>query len=149
MNTAQVAIIVTWGSLGTLKAVVVEVRWKLLNCEAFTMKRTINDSISFFVLATVLLRPCCSVVGDEPVRDAPVTVYLLAGLVWMQGESDAYFEKMVLQYETNLTNFITRVRHDFNTPQFPWSSAEYSQAAEPRRTYLRKVCHPSPLFPCP
>jgi len=45
--------------------------------------------------------------------------YQIAGMVWMQGESDAYIEKMAMQYETHLTNFIARVRHDFNTPQLP------------------------------
>jgi hypothetical protein len=43
----------------------------------------------------------------------------IAGMLWMQGESDAYIG-MASAYAGNLTNFIGRVRSDFATPDMPF-----------------------------
>jgi hypothetical protein len=40
----------------------------------------------------------------------------VAGMIWMQGESDAKNHDYALAYGTNLTNFIADVREDFDTP---------------------------------
>ena len=44
----------------------------------------------------------------------------IAGMIWMQGESDAMNPAYAPQYETNLTNLIQNVRTDFNTPDMPF-----------------------------
>jgi hypothetical protein len=45
----------------------------------------------------------------------------IAGMIWMQGESDAYNgSASAATYATNLTNFIGHVRSDFNTPNMPF-----------------------------
>jgi hypothetical protein len=41
----------------------------------------------------------------------------IAGMVWMQGETDATNHAYALAYETNLTNLITKVRSDFAAPE--------------------------------
>ncbi len=43
----------------------------------------------------------------------------IAGMAWMQGESDAITESYALDYEDNLTVFIDRVRQDVETPDMP------------------------------
>jgi hypothetical protein len=43
----------------------------------------------------------------------------IAGMLWMQGESDAYIG-MASVYAENLTNFIGRVRSDFAAPNMPF-----------------------------
>ncbi len=40
----------------------------------------------------------------------------IAGMIWMQGESDAYNATYGAAYEANLTNLINTVRSDFTTP---------------------------------
>ncbi len=44
----------------------------------------------------------------------------IAGMIWMQGESDALNPAYAPHYETNLTNLIQTVRSDFNTPDMPF-----------------------------
>ena len=44
----------------------------------------------------------------------------LAGFFWMQGESDALTITYASAYETNLTNFIARVRADLHSPWLPF-----------------------------
>jgi hypothetical protein len=44
----------------------------------------------------------------------------IAGMIWMQGESDAMNHTYATAYQTNLTNLIARVRSDFNTPNMPF-----------------------------
>ena len=46
--------------------------------------------------------------------------YEIAGMVWMQGESDSSVEARALRYQANLTAFIARVRHDFGVPDLPF-----------------------------
>lgn len=41
---------------------------------------------------------------------------VIAGMLWMQGESDAYFDDTAAAYKTNLEGLIATVRTDFNTP---------------------------------
>jgi len=45
--------------------------------------------------------------------------YEISGMLWMQGESDAY-EGQAASYETNLVNFIADMRTQFNTPEMPF-----------------------------
>lgn len=45
--------------------------------------------------------------------------YEISGMIWMQGESDAY-EGEAANYETNLINFIADMRAQFNTPEMPF-----------------------------
>lgn len=45
--------------------------------------------------------------------------YVISGMIWMQGESDAY-EREAASYETNLVNFIADMRAQFNTPEMPF-----------------------------
>lgn len=40
----------------------------------------------------------------------------IAGMLWMQGETDARIESYAINYGTNLKNLITAVRTDFNAP---------------------------------
>jgi len=41
-------------------------------------------------------------------------------MVWMQGESDAYYAPYAIAYEENLTHFVDRVREDFDSPDMPF-----------------------------
>ncbi|MBK1875444.1 sialate O-acetylesterase [Pelagicoccus mobilis] len=45
--------------------------------------------------------------------------YEISGMLWMQGESDAY-ESQASAYEANLVNFIEVVREELNTPDMPF-----------------------------
>jgi len=45
--------------------------------------------------------------------------YEISGMLWMQGESDAY-ESQAAVYETNLTNFIRVMRSELKTPKMPF-----------------------------
>jgi len=51
--------------------------------------------------------------------EANLVPYEISGILWMQGESDAY-EGEAANYETNLTNFITHMRTALGTPQLPF-----------------------------
>jgi hypothetical protein len=44
----------------------------------------------------------------------------IAGMIWMQGESDAMSHADALAYQANLTNFIGKVRSDLNVPNMPF-----------------------------
>ena len=46
--------------------------------------------------------------------------YEIAGMVWMQGESDSAFANMAPKYKLNLTRFIARARRDFDVPDMPF-----------------------------
>ena len=48
--------------------------------------------------------------------------YEISGMLWMQGESDAY-EGQAASYETNLVAFVTDMRAQFNTPKMPFAIA--------------------------
>lgn len=53
--------------------------------------------------------------------DAEGTAWEIAGMIWMQGESDAYSdEDIAAAYEANLTHFISRVRDDVGAPDLPF-----------------------------
>ncbi len=45
--------------------------------------------------------------------------YEISGMLWMQGESDAY-ESQASAYEVNLVNFIEVMRREFNAPDMPF-----------------------------
>ena len=49
----------------------------------------------------------------------------IAGMIWMQGESDAYNAAYGAAYATNLTYFINTVRTDFSTPTMPFVVAHH------------------------
>ncbi|MDP2309466.1 MAG: sialate O-acetylesterase [Pseudomonadota bacterium] len=54
--------------------------------------------------------------------DAESTDWEIAGMIWMQGESDAYTTlEQAEAYEGNLTAFIARVREDVAAPDMPFS----------------------------
>ncbi|MCP4803785.1 MAG: sialate O-acetylesterase [Proteobacteria bacterium] len=44
----------------------------------------------------------------------------IAGMAWMQGESDAITSSTAVLYEDNLTRFIQRAREDVGTPDMPF-----------------------------
>lgn len=44
----------------------------------------------------------------------------IAGMCWMQGESDATDTSMAISYKVNLTNFIKDIRKEFNVPDMPF-----------------------------
>lgn len=44
----------------------------------------------------------------------------IAGMIWMQGESDALNSSNASSYAANLENFIGKVRGDFNDPDMPF-----------------------------
>jgi hypothetical protein len=46
--------------------------------------------------------------------------YEIAGMCWMQGESDACAPNIAADYEANLTAFINDVRKEFNVPDMPF-----------------------------
>jgi len=53
----------------------------------------------------------------------------IAGMIWMQGESDAILTKDVAdEYEYNLTNLINDLRSEFNVPQMPFVIGQISEA---------------------
>ncbi|NLX22530.1 MAG: sialate O-acetylesterase [Phycisphaerae bacterium] len=45
---------------------------------------------------------------------------VIAGMVWMQGESDAMNHDWAVAYGENLTTLIDKVRSDFDTPNMPF-----------------------------
>lgn len=51
--------------------------------------------------------------------DKAGTKYEIAGMLWMQGESDAH-EKRAADYEKNLRAFIAHMRESFETPEMPF-----------------------------
>ena len=44
----------------------------------------------------------------------------IAGMIWMQGESDALNSSYAQSYAANLENFIGKVRSDFDAPEMPF-----------------------------
>ncbi|HOV25821.1 MAG TPA: sialate O-acetylesterase [Pseudobacteroides sp.] len=50
----------------------------------------------------------------------PEIEYEIAGMCWMQGESDACAPNIASDYESNLTAFINDVRKDLNVPNMPF-----------------------------
>lgn len=53
--------------------------------------------------------------------DAAGTDWEIAGMIWMQGESDAFDITVAEAYEANLTRFVARVRDDVSTPDMPFA----------------------------
>jgi hypothetical protein len=51
---------------------------------------------------------------------SPGTQYEIAGMCWMQGESDACAPNIASDYEGNLTAFISDVRKELNAPNMPF-----------------------------
>ncbi len=62
--------------------------------------------------------------------------YEIAGMLWLQGESDAV-EKMGAEYEHNLSAFIVQMRSEFKTPEMPFIIARvrdfYGKGAQANR----------------
>ena len=52
--------------------------------------------------------------------DAAGQAYRVAGMIWMQGESDACYDAYAASYEANMTHFIERVREDVGQPEMPF-----------------------------
>lgn len=53
----------------------------------------------------------------------------IAGMIWMQGESDAILTKAVAdEYEFNLTNLINDIRSEFKAPQMAFIIGQISEA---------------------
>lgn len=53
----------------------------------------------------------------------------IAGMIWMQGESDAILTQAVAdEYGYNLTNLINDLRSEFNVPQMPFVIGQISEA---------------------
>lgn len=50
----------------------------------------------------------------------PGIEYEIAGMCWMQGESDACAPNIAADYEANLTAFISDVREEFKVPNMPF-----------------------------
>jgi hypothetical protein len=55
-----------------------------------------------------------------------------SGVFWMQGERDARYPAAAAEYETNLAEFIQRLRRDLKTPQLPFI---FGQVNPPASTY--------------
>jgi hypothetical protein len=71
------------------------------------------------------------VVFMNTVTDALATMGLncspyVAGMIWMQGESDSSDLEAALAYEQNLTNFIDSVRSDIGVPDMPFVIGQIS-----------------------
>lgn len=65
--------------------------------------------------------------------DASNVNYSICGMLWMQGESDAY-ESQATAYEVNLVNFIEVMRREFDAPVMPFIIArvlDYFGGIEP------------------
>jgi hypothetical protein len=54
----------------------------------------------------------------------PGYTYEIAGMCWMQGESDAMNNNYANEYQSNLTNFIKDVRSAFQVPNMPFVLAK-------------------------
>ena len=63
------------------------------------------------------------------VLEAEGQKFRIAGMAWMQGESDATYEPWALSYQQNLTDLIYRVREDFSAPTMPFSMGKIDCAA--------------------
>jgi len=61
--------------------------------------------------------------------EAEGQAFRIAGMAWMQGESDASYEAWALAYQQNLTHLIYRVREDFSAPTMPFSMGRIDCAA--------------------
>jgi hypothetical protein len=53
--------------------------------------------------------------------DEKGVLWRIAGMGWMQGESDATYGEWANAYEDNLTAFVARVREDVKTPAMPFA----------------------------
>ena len=54
------------------------------------------------------------------VLDARDQTYEIAGMIWMQGESDACYDVYADSYQRNMAHFIDRAREDVATPEMPF-----------------------------
>ncbi len=69
--------------------------------------------------------------------DAQGVAYEIAGMAWMQGESDAYNLDFSEAYGANLAHFITRVREDVSTPKMPFVMGQIDCIGCPYRDTVR------------
>jgi hypothetical protein len=64
----------------------------------------------------------------------------IAGMCWMQGESDALVPDKAAAYQTNLTNFIKDLRKEFQVPDMPFIIAMIdSTPSWPYNAVVRKA----------
>jgi len=56
--------------------------------------------------------------------EATGVVPVVRGMIWMQGEADAYYEEFADAYEDNLAHLIDRVRSDVGVPDMPFVAAQ-------------------------
>jgi len=65
----------------------------------------------------------------------------IAGMIWMQGESDSGDQKMAEDYAKNLTCLINDIRAETKTPDMPFVLAQISEAPawEPRGGMIREA----------
>jgi hypothetical protein len=78
----------------------------------------------------------------------------IAGMCWMQGESDATDTTMAVNYKVNLSNFISDLRKEFNVPDMPFIIGmidtskiwKYSYTVRKAETDLAKTGHNIGIF---
>ena len=82
--------------------------------------------------------------------DAAGIDHEIAGMIWMQGESDAYTESWANAYEVNLLTFIDRVRSDVEADEMPFAMGTIDCVNCPYRDTVRaaqeSVADSSPLI---
>ena len=71
--------------------------------------------------------------------DAQGVDYEIGGMVWMQGESDAYQQGFSQAYQANMTRFIERVRQDVQTPEMPFAMGQIDCVNCPYRDTVRSA----------
>lgn len=69
--------------------------------------------------------------------DAQGVAYEVAGMAWMQGESDAYNLDFSDAYGENLAHLIARVREDVSTPEMPFVMGQIDCIGCPYRDTVR------------
>ncbi|MFT5585107.1 MAG: hypothetical protein ACI9VR_002695 [Cognaticolwellia sp.] len=71
--------------------------------------------------------------------DAQGVDYEIGGMVWMQGESDAYNQSFSNVYQSNMERFIERVRQDVETPEMPFAMGQIDCPTCPWRDTVRQA----------
>lgn len=100
----------------------------------------IKCSLGGSILATQWTPPSTGTTGicytyfiniiDSALKSLPIgTTYEIAGMLWMQGESDAMYLSWANNYEYNLAMFISDLRKDLVSPNMPFIIGEIDQQA--------------------
>ena len=71
--------------------------------------------------------------------DAQGVDYEIGGMIWMQGESDAYQESFSNAYKANMERFIYRVRQDVEQSAWPFAMGEIDCPTCPWRDTVRQA----------